>query len=218
MPAVLDPKPDSSVLPKRPVYATLPSTELADRWRRGEQAAATELFNRYFDQISGMVHGRINRRFSSRMSSDEIVQSAFGSVFRMARDRPQEFADDEAFRRWLITVVLNKAYKRIQHESAQKRDPRREQAADSSEGFAAFVAERLCEKPDNEGVLEMTELVERVSEAVSDNQRALIRLRLLGRSQKEIAAELGVDPRTVRRWSEDLDKRARAILINELAT
>lgn len=216
MPTLMSPPPRLLATPETDEYEAMPSTELAARWREGEHRAAKELFNRYFDQLRRMVHSRVNRRFSSRMCNDEIVQSAFGSVFRMTRDRPQDFANDEAFRRWLVTVVLNKTFKRIEHESAQKRDPAREQSMQATEGFAAYVAERLGETPDIEGVLEMSELLETLNAALPEHLQQLIRLRLEDYNQVEIAAELGVTTRTVRRWSDELNKKARVILMKEL--
>lgn len=195
-----------------------PSNELAIRWRRGDHGAAAELYSRYFDQVSQLVRGRLNKKFQGRLSSDDVVQSVFKSAFRITRDDPQQFQSDDSFRRWLVTVALNKVFKRIQHESAQKRNPDREQATEASEGFTAYVASRLSQAPRQIEVTEIAELWERVADAVAPEQRDLMRMRLEGMSQIEIADHFGVNPRTVRRWGRDLEQRALEVLQEELAS
>jgi RNA polymerase sigma-70 factor (ECF subfamily) len=58
------------------------SAELIDRLRAGDQPAAGELFDLYRDRLWRMLYVRLDRRLSSRLSPDDVLQEAFLDVAR----------------------------------------------------------------------------------------------------------------------------------------
>ena len=171
------------------------STDLVARWRNGEENAATELYSRYFQQLLVLVNRNLSSRFSAQVDPEDVLQSVFRSVFRRTRDGAFAFQDDSELWKLLVTVALNKVRNRVRYFQRKKRDggPGFETELDSNQGHW------LCEDPSAAEAAAFSELMESVLRRLDVEDREALRLRLEGFSQQEIAAQLNVTERTVRR-------------------
>ena len=58
------------------------SINLLQRWRDGDEAAATEIFERYVNRLCGLARTQLSQRMQRRVEPEDIVQSAYRSFFR----------------------------------------------------------------------------------------------------------------------------------------
>jgi RNA polymerase sigma-70 factor, ECF subfamily len=94
---------------------------LLDRLRSGEGEALGELFELHRERLWRMVHVRLDRRVSRRVSADDVLQEAFLDM----AGRIREYLDNPAvsFYVWLrfLTIQRMQMIQRA-HLGAQKRD------------------------------------------------------------------------------------------------
>jgi RNA polymerase sigma factor (sigma-70 family) len=186
--------------------------ELVNRWRSGDESAAKALHERYVDRLITLIGRHIARRFQGRFDADDVAQSVFGSFFRRTREGHFEFEHDEAFWKLLLTIGLNKVRKKVGFHEAEKRDPTREQRPADSDEVQSFLAECLCREPSVVELVTLADLLEAVVRGLEPTQRSVLSLRIEGRSQAEIAEQLGLGERTVRRVFAQIRDRAAELL------
>ena len=167
---------------------------LLDGWRQGDQAAATEFYQRNVEKLLYLVQRNIAARFSSRFDADDIVQSVMRTVFRQAQAGGINVADSNELWRLISVIALNKVRNRVKKESAQKNS-----AARTVSGSELFP---MIAEPLDQDAVEVADLLEAVSNALDPNAAATLRLLLEERSQDEIAETIGVTTRSVRRYKE----------------
>ncbi len=175
------------------------SVWLLERFRVGDEAAATELFERFAARLASLVQGRLSKKLARRLDAEDVVLSAYRSFF--VRARAGRFAVDEPGDLWrlLAQITLNKLYRSAEWNNATRRTQDRErgngldlanQAIDAaaSPELAVIVADQL------------EHLMSQLTEATS----RVLELRLQGHDVDEIAAVIGRSPRTVRRQLETI--------------
>jgi RNA polymerase sigma factor (sigma-70 family) len=182
---------------------------LVQRWQAGDEDAAAQLFDRYQGKLIPLVASHLNEKLKPRLEADELVQSILKSAFRVTREGQTQFTDDTGFWKWLVTVALNKVFKRIERETAAKRDPQREVR---SQGRDVFLADCLSQRPTTAQVVEVADLMEHILKRLDDDQTQALMLKLEGYTQKEIAAKLNVSEKTIQRRSEKIREAAREVV------
>ncbi|HUG90233.1 MAG TPA: sigma-70 family RNA polymerase sigma factor [Planctomycetaceae bacterium] len=186
--------------------------ELVERWRAGDETAASELHERYIDRLITLIGRHIARKFQGRFDADDVAQSVFGSFFRRTREGHFAFDNDEAFWKLLLTIGLNKVRKRICFNEADKRDPARELRPADSDEVQGFLADCLCRDPSVVELATFADLLETIVRELEPAERSVIALRIEGHSQQEIAHTLGLGERTVRRLFARIRDRAAEVL------
>ncbi len=184
--------------------------QLVERWRLGDQDAATQLYERYQHRLLLLVSGHLNERLQRRMDANELVQSIMKSAFRVTSQKDIGCQDESGFWKWLVTVALNKTFKRIDRETAEKRDPKREVGTDS------VLGDRVINEPTPDDVVEVSELLEKILERLTDEQGKILLAKLNGQNHAEIAAELGISTKTVQRTGHAIRQAAMEILGSEV--
>lgn len=175
-------------------------TELVNRWRVGDESAATQLFVQYQKRLLEFVASHLSEKLKPRLDPDDLVQSILKSAFRVARKGDVVFSDETGFWKWLVTVALNKTYKRIDRELAAKRDRRRE--ASGQLDHDTFVTDRLRQMPTSDEVVEVADLLENILLRLNQRQRQVLLWKLDGFHYREMAARLGVSEKTIQREFE----------------
>jgi RNA polymerase sigma-70 factor (ECF subfamily) len=181
------------------------SLTLVDRWRDGDDFAATELYERYFERLMRVVSSHLLGRYQKRVEPEDVLQSAFRTVFRRISEGEFRFEDDADIWKLLVTVVLNKLRNQVRHMNAGRRDIRREAFGDSD--FDGHLASQLSQPPHIEVAVEFAELMQDIFPLLPENERTLLQLRLEGYTQKEIAERMDVTDRTIRRLWERVRQR-----------
>jgi len=186
--------------------ATVNVPQLVEQWRQGDQDAATLLYNRYQNRLLLLVSGHLNDKLRRRLDPDELVQSIMKSAFRVTSEQDIGCHDETGFWKWLVTVALNKTFKRIDRETAGKRDPKRETGGDT------VLGERILRDPTPDDVVEVSELLQKIMAKLTDVQGKILLGKLDGLSHAEIAAQIGVSTKTVQRNGQAIRDAAMEIL------
>ncbi len=166
---------------------------MVNLWHSGSQDAARVLWARYEVRLIALVASRLNRKYRDGIAPEDVVQSAMGSFFRVTRaGAPPSIKLESAASAWniLATFVRRKLSRALERETALKRGGGRTRVSlddlerDTSETHVTDDAD---------------EILADVHSLLNQDQIQLLELLLENATQKEIAAHLGVDERTVRR-------------------
>jgi DNA-directed RNA polymerase specialized sigma24 family protein len=172
--------------------------ELIERCRKGDQAAAAELVHLWFDRLSSLAKEHIAHRLRGRIDPDEVANSALRTFFRRQKAGEFEFATDSDVFALLATIAVRKAQNQVRFHLADKRSAARDvRSSDPSPDFELFSV--LADGPTRDQEFALVDLLDYLHEKLTDEQRTICGKLLEGYTQQEIAAELEVSERTVRR-------------------
>src|SRR5262249_5338711 len=137
------------------------SADLLARWRKGDQQAATELFQRYADRLIALARSRMPGKLGQRVDAEDVVQSVYRSFFAGARDGRYDLQRGGALWRLLVTITHHKLSHQREQHSRQKRAVQREQGFGNADDLAGFNASLLAREP---SPLEVVTLVDELEE------------------------------------------------------
>jgi DNA-directed RNA polymerase specialized sigma24 family protein len=175
----------------------------SERLRRGDPAAAEEVFARYAERLARLAGENLSPRLAARLDSADVVQSALRTFFR--RSAQGEFQIDSSCQLWrlLARITLLKARAHGRHHLADKRDVRAEMpAGDESARPEAPAAEP---GPDEQAVL--LDQIDALLEGLPPLYAQLLQSRLAGHAITDIAQELNLSRQSVHRMLNLLQHR-----------
>lgn len=169
------------------------SRELVEMWRSGSQDAARVLLARYEVRLIALVASRLNRKYRDGIAPEDVVQSAMGSFFRASRAgaKPSIKLESTASA-WniLATFVRRKLARALEREAAVKRGGGRTRIS---------LDDLETDLSTNPSITEANELLDEIHSLLNSDHSQLLELLLENKTQREIAEQLGVDERTIRR-------------------
>lgn len=177
--------------------------DLVRQVRSGDEDAFRALFRRYGPLAKGLAYKVVRQPFMA----EEIVQEAFLALWR----DPGSYREDRgSFRTWMLSTVHHRAVDVVRREEAQRRRSKEQQQAGAvQEDIAESVADRV----------DLAETRQRVRGALEDiptAQRQILELMYFGgKSQSEIATELGLPLGTVKSRTLLGMRRLRVLLGEE---
>jgi RNA polymerase sigma factor (sigma-70 family) len=179
------------------------------RDRKDRQASADELLRTFTREgwRGGALRAQLADRFPDRPADDieDAVQSACAAFLAEG----QAISEPRAAYAWIRTA----AHRALTHELRRRRrqvavDPREGPVAEAPSGRPAPAEELIALEDESE----MAILVREVASSLSDTRREVLSLWAAGRRRSEIAAELGVGERVVKRSLEEIMGEARSVL------
>ena len=182
------------------------SVYLLERFRAGDEAAASELFERFAKRLASLVQSRLSAKLARRLDAEDVVLSAYRSFFVRARDG--QFAIDEPGELWrlLAQITLNKLHRSAARHNAARRSLNCEQ--DDIWGVADWPADAAA-SPELE--VTVADQLEHLMSQLPEATCRVLELRLQGHDVDEIAGLIGRSPRTVRRQLQTV----RAIFLKQ---
>lgn len=181
--------------------------ELMSGLRRGDDAAASELFRRYARQLVRLAAPRLVGVIRRKVDAEDLVQSAFRSFFRV--DPARSFDLDGWDDLWglLATITLRKCRYWVRHYLAAKRHVGREMPPgdDSADWDSAG------RDPTPAEAVVLSETVERLLGGLDEKGRLVAEMVLQGFTAAEIAPHAGLTERSVYRQLERVRGRLREI-------
>jgi DNA-directed RNA polymerase specialized sigma24 family protein len=171
------------------------------RVKVGDQEAAQQLWQRYFDQLVRMARGKL--RFARRRVVDEedVALSAMDSFFRAAAaGKFPKLNDRHGLWPLLVTITTRKAIKVNKHEQSQKEGGgkvRGDSALTGGSSAEPGWQQVLGRKPDPAFAWLVAEEFERVLALLPESLRSVALWKMEGFTNSEIAAKLGRIERTV---------------------
>jgi RNA polymerase sigma-70 factor (ECF subfamily) len=175
------------------------SRHLLERWRDGDQRAATELFERYASRLIALAQRHLNERLGRRLDAEDVVQSVFNSFFVRTRDGAFILEENGELWRLLVTMTINKLDDQIRHHMAGKRSVTHEKSFSSEDSLHGLSAGLLAREPSPEEAAALAEMVEQILTPLDPLARKVVELRLQGYQMQEIATQTGYCQRTIRR-------------------
>jgi DNA-directed RNA polymerase specialized sigma24 family protein len=180
-------------------------TCLLDGLKEGDGDDIRRLWDRYFRRLVGLAGARLPHAARRAIDPEDVALSAFHSFCARAnRGQFRVLGDRDDLWRVLSTIAARKASERIRHESRQKRGGGRvlgESALlDGARLGDAGIDHLPGREPTPAAAAALAEGFERLLTVLGDPALQTIALRRLeGYSVNEIAAAMGVAPRTVDR-------------------
>jgi RNA polymerase sigma factor (sigma-70 family) len=188
--------------------ATPPEEQmLIDLWRKGDQNAARQIVDRYFGRLLALANRRISQRLASRVDPEDIVQSVFRTFFVRLKEGQFVFQDEDDLCKLLMRITLHKTLRQVAFHKAAKRDPNLEtgQGDDHREQLLAL----LDTEPSAEATVAFLDQLEHFLGQLEPQTRRILEMRLQGYTNDEIAKELNVYDRKIRRAVERVRDLAR---------
>lgn len=175
---------------------------------------AEGVYNRYAQRLMAVAQQRLGARLRSKVSAEDVVQSAFKSFFRRREDF--HFVDDGADGLWglLVVITVRKCAKWADIYSAGKRSTAREVSLNA--GASGIAGSDIAgREPTPEEAAILSELVEQLMGRFDQRQQHMICLRMQGFDVQEIANQTQSSRRTVARVIGEAKTVVRELLAQE---
>ena len=175
--------------------------------RGGDQNAAREIVERYFDRLLVLARRRISQRLSSRVDPEDIVQSVFRTFFVRVKEGQFVFDEQDDLCKLLMRITLHKTLRQVAFHKAAKRDPNLE--TNQGDHHRELLLSVLDKGPSAEASVAFLDQLEHFLGQLDLQTRQILEMRLQGYSNDEIAKELNIYDRKIRRAVERVRDVAR---------
>jgi DNA-directed RNA polymerase specialized sigma24 family protein len=172
------------------VTLTAEDQKLIAAYRQGDEAAATELLEKYYVRLLELIRRQLGWKLRDLEGSTDVAQSVFRSFFSQVRENRVQIAPDNSLWPLLVTIALNKVRNLGKYWQREKRDPGRQVRLEGQD-------DPLENGPSPQDVAAVKELVDRLLEPFSPRRRRIIELILEGEAVGQIAQQVGATERTV---------------------
>jgi RNA polymerase sigma-70 factor (ECF subfamily) len=178
---------------------------LMSRVELGDEDAEQELISRYGHHILSAIRRRLPDRMRAQCDSQDFCQAVWASFFA----RRGEFARFKSHHELLLYlggVAGNKVVDEIRRQIvSQKRNARRECSLDESTFHFEQTLPGKMATPSQMAVAH--EQIERLIDGRPQKHRRILELRAAGVTYKEIARQIDMDERNVRRVIERIERQ-----------
>jgi RNA polymerase sigma-70 factor, ECF subfamily len=164
--------------------------ELIRAYRQGDEAAASALFERYYQRLLALIRRQLGWKLREVEGSSDVAQSVLKSFFSQVQHRSVQLRAEDSLWPLLATIALNKVRNRGKFWQREKRDAGRQVALEAAQ-------DPLEQGPSPDDVAAVNELVERLKQPFSERRRRILELMLEGRPVGDIAKDVGSTERTV---------------------
>lgn len=180
-----------------PSMSDPPITQWIEGTKHHDPQSESDLWNHYFEKVVRLARGRMFALQGTVYDEEDAAISALNSVFRgLQTSRFPELHDRRNLWRILVLITKRKLRAQWRRESASRRTPDPQEAADAKIGIEQIIGS----EPTPDFVAEMMDETERLLDALGDDKlRRIAVMRMDGLTNDEIAARLGCASRTVRR-------------------
>jgi RNA polymerase sigma-70 factor (ECF subfamily) len=173
---------------------------LLDQLRRGDDAAATEVFRAYEPFLRLVVRRQLSAALRAKFDSADVVQSVWADLLRGFRTAGWQFPDADHLRAFLVKATRNRFIDRLRRHLVELEHAQPLPGSDA-DGVPPSP------EPDPSEVAQADELWERLLATATPTHAEVLRLKRQGRSLAEIAAATGLHESSVRRILYDLARR-----------
>lgn len=172
-----------------------PTQVLLERAKKGDRKALNDLYKLHELNLLAMVRKRLGPELRIRLESLDIVQDVYAAFCEPKNIEHFEYSTDEAFLKYVATMVANHIRDEIDYWRRQRRNPGNEVAQLSSS-----IAEAHAPTPSV--IVQMQEVEALLQRALDrlppDDREMIIARQEQGRSYEDIAAERGKTADAVR--------------------
>jgi RNA polymerase sigma-70 factor (ECF subfamily) len=176
------------------------SKVLVSRWRKGDQDAAKQLFDRYASRLVALARRQISQRLASRLDPEDVVQSVFRSFFGRVKAGKFRIEEQDDLGKLLVRITVNKTLRKVEYHRAAKRDPSKEVI--QGDHASDDLLQVLDRDPTPEAVVAFVDQLDHFLNQLRPEERQILELRFQGYTNGEITKKLGIYDRKIRRLIE----------------
>jgi DNA-directed RNA polymerase specialized sigma24 family protein len=166
-------------------------THWLDELKLGHEAAAQQLWNRYFFQLVGLARQRLHGLGRDADEEDIALSALKSAMLGVQNNRFPELSDRTGLWPLLVTITARKSINELNRQRAKKRDRGLEKRLAEDQVLAGAG-------PTPEFALMVAELIDTLVEGLGDEAlRTIVALKLEGHTNEEIALKLDVSARTI---------------------
>jgi len=176
------------------------SKVLVSRWRKGDQDAAKQLFDRYASRLVALARRQISQRLASRLDPEDVVQSVFRSFFGRVKAGKFRIEEQDDLGKLLVRITVNKTLRKVEYHRAAKRDPSQEVI--QGDHASDDLLQVLDRDPTPETVVAFVDQLDHFLNQLRPEERQILELRFQGYTNGEITKKLGIYDRKIRRLIE----------------
>lgn len=191
------------------------SINLLDRWRGGDESAATEIFERYVNRLCALARTRLSNRMKRRVEPEDIVQSVYRSFFRRAGDH-YALENQGDLWRLLAAITINKVRGKVEFHSAKKRGVYQEESMMGDNLSIRVSPEIISDEPKPDDAAVMVEELSDLLGKLDETQRTIIELSMQNQSVEQIAETIQRSERTVHRTIQMIREELEVRLSSEM--
>jgi RNA polymerase sigma factor (sigma-70 family) len=180
---------------------TSDSLELVARLRRSDgesrNVALAATYQCYFARLLGLLRLRVPAYLARRQDPEDLAQSAWASFVGGLNAGQLDLEGRETLWPLIAQIALCKYHDLVASAHRQKRDIRREASLDAADGPAADLRDARGTPVEEAAAGETVELL--YARLGDDRQQLILALHLSGYLVREIAEEIKLSERTVKR-------------------
>lgn len=178
-------------------------------WRNGNQEAGDSLYKRYRNFVTVIVADRLNTRYRSRVSVEEVVQDVFLDIFKSLRNSSKHFETENILKNWIGGIAKRTTISVVEYHERQKRSVRRE----TSEDVMHVQVAPSFDEAQNDKLDLLRRLRDAIETELTPDERKLCNdIWFRNTTQEELAKASGVVPRTIRRRKTSILNKLRVSL------
>ncbi|MFK7737193.1 MAG: RNA polymerase sigma factor [Pirellulaceae bacterium] len=170
--------------------------DLAD----GKPIAVEQFWEKYGDSLQRVAERQIASWLRHRVDPEDVVQSACRTFFRRAGEGKFSIESKDELWKLMLTITLNKVRMQARFHTRNRRSVSKEQAIPEEANLQPAEWDHAIEN------VEIQDMLEAAFEGKEGERREVLEMWLEGKTQKEIAAEIGCSERTVRRIQDRIRK------------
>ncbi len=180
---------------------------------QGDEEIAHGFFHRYDRVLCQIAQRHLTSGIRRRVDADDVVQSVFRTFFRRAQQGQFEFSDGRRLWSLLCAITLTKVREKARYHLRGKRSVQRETAPppEVDEGLPGRF-EAVDREPSPADAAEFTDQFQQLLDALEPEQRQVVELKLQACTQEEIAEQMGISERTVRRILKRVQVRLERLI------
>ena len=167
--------------------------------KAGDPQAATDLFHRFANRLVGLARSRLDLDLRRKVDPEDIMQSVFGSFFRLHGERDFDVQGWESLWSLLAVITVRKCGHQIRYYRAAKRDAGQEISALRFTDDSAADWEAVAKDPTPSHAAMFNEAHTELMKSVEGHERQMLTLHLQGCTLGEISKQVRRSERTVRR-------------------
>lgn len=191
------------------------SINLLQRYRDGDETAATEIFERYVNRLCALARTRLSNRMKRRVEAEDVVQSAYRSFFRRAGEHYALKKQGDLWR-LLAAITINKVRGQVEFHTAKKRGVYLEESMLADQSMIRVSPEIISEEPKPDDAAVMVEELSDLLGKLDETQRTIIELSMQNKTVEQIATHIQRSERTVRRTIQQVREELETRLLTSI--
>ena len=185
--------------------------DLIARVKAGDEAAIATLIERFGPEVRIMVRSRLPDKLRGQFDTMDFAQVVWSSVVADCRDRAEPFDEPKHLIGFLSGVIKNKvAHEHRRLTRTRKYDVAREEPLYVRRGDREVPREVSAPDPTPSEYAQADDRLDQLTRGRTPQEVRIIDLRLDGRTYDEIALELGMNEKAVRRVIDSIRERMEA--------